>query len=138
MKATITTKRLTDKLGAVAHAALYGENLQQVAIVNPIVDAADPNTVSPNASRVLAWPAFSDRLTRTVAFNILGGTSLSGRFWLYDTPSGKWIPTGNIFTATNTGPASTTIGSGGFTKKLYLQITAVSGPVTDLTYGWTA
>ena len=138
MIASTTRKPTTDAYGAIAVASILPTPVSQVHLSNPAPDAADPNTagVLPTNPRVIPYPSYGQRYFSNVAASILGGTSLVGRLWMYDTGSGKWLPTGNLLTATVVGTSGTISATIGRSKAIYFQITTVTGAVTDLSYGW--
>lgn len=136
MKASISVKPATDKYGAISTASLFGsEEFPLVRVPSPAIDS-DPNTTSlaPTSPRVLPFPPFGNVATTIYIASILGGTSLIGRFWCYDTASGKWLPIGGLITIT-TGAAQGSAATGMRTRKFYWQTTTVNGVVTDLFYG---
>jgi hypothetical protein len=138
MKALACIKSTTDRFGAIGCASLLPVPLAQVHVVSPMPDL-DPNVAGllPTSPRVLAFPNYGGRLLGSFALAILGGTSLIGRPWTYDTASGKWLPVGNLVTATVVGGTTgTIIANVARTKSAYLQVTTVNGAVTDLTYGF--
>jgi hypothetical protein len=130
-----SVKPTTDPYSSVGGAALFGQELPLVRVVNPAIDV-DPNTaaLSPTDARVVAWPDYGFVVTAAAMVSILGGVSLVGRFWLYDTTSAKWIALGNL-TTTTVGAAQGALVNSARSKRLYWQSTTVTGAVTDLFYG---
>lgn len=139
MRAEVYSKPATDPYSAIAIASLLPVPLPQVHVANPTADA-DPNVsgLLPTNARVLAFPQYGQRFFASCAVSILAGTSLIGRPWWYDTPSGKWLPSGNLVTATvaPAGTSGTVSFIGPRTKRFFFQVTTVNGAVTDLTYGF--
>jgi hypothetical protein len=127
----------TDKFGALTVSTIYFEELPMVRVQGaPLVPDADPNTAGllPSDARVVPWPSNGFVNSGTLGISILGGTNLTYRPWIYDTASGKWVTIGGanvLTTGAGQGSALTSWRS----KKLYCQITAVTGAVTDFFYG---
>ena len=135
MLARASLKPNTDIYSGVATAALFGQELPLVHVAPPVVDA-DPNAavLLPTDPRVVSWPNYGNVATGIALAAILGGTSIVGRFWMYDTTSTKWVPVGSLITLT-VGAAQGTVQTAARSKKLYWQTTVVTGVVTDLLYG---
>lgn len=75
----------------------------------------------------------------TAIVTILGGTSLTGRFWRYDNNSSMWLMLGNIVTCTTAGAAGSQVTFGStasnFSSFGYFQVLTNTGSVTDCFYG---
>jgi hypothetical protein len=135
MLARVAIKPTTDIYSGVSTSGLYGQELPLVRVATPGVDT-DPNTAGllPSNARVLQWPNYGNVLTGIGVVSILGGTLVTGRFWIYDTSSAKWLAIGNLVTST-TGAAQGNFATTMRSKRLYWQSTVVTGVVTDLFYG---
>ena len=137
MLARVQIKPATDAYSSVGSAGLFGQELPLVRVQTPATDT-DPNTasLSPTDTRVVAWPDYGNIVTSIAVVAILGGTNLTGRFWFYDTASGKWLPPGSLQTVTVGAAQGAILGNVPRSKKLYWQTTALTGIVTDLFYGY--
>lgn len=137
MLARVGIKPSTDIYSGVGSAALFGQELPLVRVQTPGVDA-DPNTAGllPSDARVVAWPNYGNVVTSVGFVSILGGTNLTGRFWAYDTASGKWLATAGLTVLTVGAAQGAAIGNSPRSKRLYWQTTVITGVVTDLFYGY--
>jgi len=137
MIARVALKPTTDAYSSVGSASLFGAELPFVRVAPPGLDA-DPNIapLSPTDPRVVAWPNYGNVVTGVAIVSILGGTNLTGRFWVFDTSSGKWLASGGLITLTVGAAQGSLVGNSPRTKKLYWQTTIVNGVVTDLFYGF--
>lgn len=140
MRASLSIKPTTDAYSSVGVAALLPIEFPLIRVVNPTVDLT-PNAaaLSPNDPRVLQWPNYGFFAFNNTLTSILGGTSLSARWWYYEPALSVWYSAGNGFA-----PLVCVIGAGQgqpaiamhASKPHYLQVTAVVGAVTDLFYGY--
>lgn len=97
---------------------------------------ADPNTavLAPGDARVIQWPTAYWTASSFGFVAALGGTSIVGRFWIYEAANAKWLPIGNLITLTIGATQGATATLNSTVKPFYFQITTVTG-VTELYYG---
>jgi hypothetical protein len=137
--ARVSIKPTTDPYSGVSGASLYGAELPLVHVPNPVA-VTDPNTaaLSPTDPLAVQWPNYAYFQGAFGVVTILGGTSLTGRFWFYEPALGKWFSngSGSVTTVTVGALQGNLAAAMRASKPLYWQTTVVVGGVTDLFYGF--